>query len=371
MTLTVIERRDGVHLKIGAIRSSVRGGDWIDRVRVPLNRVVRNAKTIIGNVNKVDPIQRKIYFSPESNVEAIEYDVLVCATGTHNHSPGDLPPEINTKDGVRAYMRNVSAAIAGANDIVIVGGGASAVEYAGEIREMHPNKGITIISSSANLLSTCVAPLKHRFFTQLYSALDRHHIQVIRGEKVISPSQNDFSASVKYLKGPIQVKTDQARVLQADLVIWAASGKIHNANIYPQTWLNDYGELLVSDTFQLLEDPRVFALGDVSSTVESKQAITLPAKIPSASHNILRICEALIQGKTPEEAKNLKAYKTKSNAIMYLPITSRDGVSQWKGNVFGGKTTSKWKGKDLYCDKFWMLLTDHKAPLALDVKTTT
>jgi hypothetical protein len=48
--------------------------------------------------------------------------------GTLNHSPGDLPVDLSTKDEVRAYFRKTATAIKDAKDVLIVGGGASAVE---------------------------------------------------------------------------------------------------------------------------------------------------------------------------------------------------------------------------------------------------
>jgi NADH dehydrogenase FAD-containing subunit len=369
LSLTVVERRDGVHLKIGAIRASVRGGEWIDRVRVPLNRVVRNAKTVIGNVSKVSPHEQKLYFEPDANgdvVEPVSYDILICATGTHNDSPGDLPPTANTKDSVRSFLRGVSGAIREARDVIVCGGGASAVEFASEIRDVYRDKPITIVSSAEHLLTTCVAPLKPHFFRKLYHKLEQHNINVIRGEKVIYPTISDFDEKLKIVKGPVEVRTigKQNLTLRADLVIWAATWKV-NTSIYPSSWLNDQGELFVSDTFQVLDDPRVFAIGDVSSIIETKQAITLPPKIRFLRKNVIKMCDALMKGQTPQQC-NLGRYRTNDLAVMHLPVTSTDGVSQWYGMVFGGTTTSRWKGKDLYTDQWWKILTGHTAPLAMN-----
>jgi apoptosis-inducing factor 2 len=132
IAVTVVERRESVHHKIGAIRASVRAGEWTDRVRIPLSRVIKHARTVIGDVVQVDNNEKVVRFRDDS-VPPLKYDILVCATGTLNHSPGDLPPHLSGKDEVRAYFRTTAQAIKDAKDVLIVGGGASACEYAGEV----------------------------------------------------------------------------------------------------------------------------------------------------------------------------------------------------------------------------------------------
>jgi len=65
----------------------------------------------------------------DPDVAPLQWDILVCATGTLNHSPGDLPPDVRTKEEVQKYFDETAKAFAEAKDILIVGGGASAVEY--------------------------------------------------------------------------------------------------------------------------------------------------------------------------------------------------------------------------------------------------
>ena len=187
LKVTIVERRDAVHHKIGAIRASVRAGEWTDRVRIPLSRVIKHARIIVGDVLTVDQEAKLIKFRDDSQ-PPLPFDILVCATGTLNHSPGDLPADLRTKDEVRSYFRMTASAIKDAKDILLVGGGASAVEYAGEIRETYPDKPITIMCSAAHLLTSSVAPISPKFLKQLYDILEKKNIKLIRGEKVVKPA---------------------------------------------------------------------------------------------------------------------------------------------------------------------------------------
>jgi NADH dehydrogenase FAD-containing subunit len=133
--------------------------------------------------------------------------------------------------------------------------------------------------------------------------------------------------------------------------------------IFPVGWLNEIGELNVTDTFQIVDHADIFAIGDCSSVAETKQAITLPPKMKFIVHNILAIANAVAQGRLDMSSQmQLKHYKVADKATMYLPLGPNYGVSQLNGWVYGDKKTSAWKGKDLYCDLFWKELTGSKAP---------
>jgi len=154
--------------------------------------------------------------------------------------------------------------------------------------------------------------------------------------------------------------------LESDLLIWCATWSI-NATIYPEDWLNELGELSIKPTFQLVARDDVFAIGDVSSIAETKQAITLPPKMKIIRHNIVKIADAMTSGKYSEGfVKGLKDYKTTDKVTMYLPVGAHHGVSQKGSYVYGDKKTEGFKGKDLYTDLFWKTLTGAGAPMLVD-----
>ena len=116
-----------MHHKIGSIRASVRGGRWAERIRIPLDQVTRYGKVVVGEVIKVDEEQKLIYFQNPDTVP-LKYDILVAASGAQNHSPGDLPSHLRDSASIQKYFDETADAFDKAKDILIVGGGASAVE---------------------------------------------------------------------------------------------------------------------------------------------------------------------------------------------------------------------------------------------------
>ena len=72
--------------------------------------------------------------------------------------------------------RKFSEAVAEAGDIVIVGGGPVGVEMAGEIRDKHGDKNITVVSSSDKLVSK---EFDDKFQTSLKAVMDRRKVAVL------------------------------------------------------------------------------------------------------------------------------------------------------------------------------------------------
>lgn len=130
------------------------------------------------------------------------------------------------------------------------------------------------------------------------------------------------------------------------------------------------GELNIQNTFQLVDRGDIFAIGDVSSLTETKQAITLPPKMALIRNNVVKIAEAMQKGtfqiNATAKSLKLKEYRVTDKVTMYLPVGANHGCTQIGSYVYGDKATSKYKGKDLYTNFFWKHLTGGYAPLLVD-----
>ena len=141
---------------------------------------------------------------------------------------------------------------------------------------------------------------------------------------------------------------------------WAATWD-QDSFAYPDAWLNAANEVHIQETFQVVDYPTVFAFGDCSSLAETKQAINLIEKLPILTKNILAIASALSQGKDLEKA-SLKSYRLREKGKMFLPLGPTLGVSHIGSWTYGNTSTSKMKGRDLFSDMFWQVLTASNAP---------
>jgi NADH dehydrogenase FAD-containing subunit len=81
---------------------------------------------------------------------SIPYSHLVYALGSH--LPDPLRTEARTKrDGI-SWMRDIQNRVKASQEIVLVGGGALGVEFASDIKSVHPEKKVTLIHSRMQLL---------------------------------------------------------------------------------------------------------------------------------------------------------------------------------------------------------------------------
>ncbi|KAH9260341.1 hypothetical protein BASA81_001511 [Batrachochytrium salamandrivorans] len=364
--LVVIDRRQAIHHKIGSIRASVLGGEWTARTQIPVDHIQSFATHIVANVHRVDGATNQIYCTreEEGKPSKVSFDVLVVATGTHGHSVGG---NVFSPREIEDYFAGLAGAIGRARDVLIVGGGPSAIEFAGEIRHQYPSKPVRIVCSSKQLLSSSIAPLPKSFHRALLRRLKEINVQVLLEEKVEVPANLIHLAQHRFAeRATVQCKGRSSREMHTDLLLWTVSslGSVTKEGSFPSTWLNEIGELNITSTFQLSARPDVFAVGDVCSLAETKQAVTLPGKMKLISHNILCVARAMQRGEAfthQDEIARLRHYQVCLRPTMYIPIGPELGVSSYRGFTFGSRATAKWKGRHLFTEMFWDKLTQGKA----------
>lgn len=89
-----------------------------------------------------------------SGSREIPFDYLVVATGTRLQAPGTMAHD-DKPTSVR-YFQAYQARVRGAHSIAIVGGGAVGVQMATDLKELYPDKEVTVVHSRAQLM-----PLYH------------------------------------------------------------------------------------------------------------------------------------------------------------------------------------------------------------------
>lgn len=89
----------------------------------------------------------------------ISFDYLVVATGTRLQAPGTMPHD--DKPASVRYFQQYQTRVRDARSVAIVGGGAVGVQMATDLKELYPEKEVTLVHSRNQLM-----PLYHE-------ALDR------------------------------------------------------------------------------------------------------------------------------------------------------------------------------------------------------
>ncbi|KAJ7705986.1 hypothetical protein B0H17DRAFT_1292305 [Mycena rosella] len=186
----------------------------------------------------------------------LPYDVLVLASGSHWEGllniPGDSAAVTESiAAGARALKRRRN----------FFWSGAALTEYAGEIKDVWPSKEVAIVHGSSNLMNSTYPS---GFRKGLEKSLRARGVKLVLDDYV-----DEIPAP-----GPATIKTRKGTVIEADLVV-ATRGPCPRTEFVGKSLgagtLDEKSQIKVKPTFQLLEHPDIFALGDAIDTVEQNQ----------------------------------------------------------------------------------------------------
>ncbi|KAJ3841345.1 hypothetical protein EV361DRAFT_629736 [Lentinula raphanica] len=307
-------------------------GKLEERILVPYDKLFINGNGtfIEGLVTQVNPKDNSNSGSLTlSDGKVVEYDVLVLASGSKWDGPTAFPDDAKSVDAHIAARREE---IAKADDILLVGGGAVGIELAGEIKDIWPDKKVTVLNRGAQLLNDT-------YTTKLRTGLKRQLEE--RGVKVIlDDSLEDLPTGNS---GPVEVRTAKGVSLKPDLILrtWGARS---NTSYLPPSFLTANGTVKVLPTLQLPDHPNIFALGDMIEWDEQKtSAKAQMGHAPVVAKNV----ELYLKG--ADLSKEGKMYKGSMEMIMVSNgrKTGMGWMSAMGGVVFGPFLTSHIKSKDL------------------------
>ncbi|KAJ7151223.1 hypothetical protein C8R46DRAFT_1123597 [Mycena filopes] len=264
--------------------------------------------------------------------EQLPYDILILATGLSWPDPIAFP---NSVDEVKTYLTKSHEKFAAAESYLLVGGGAIGCELAGELKDIWPQKDVTIVHGQS-LLFNDVYPERYR--KSAANHLTARGIKIVLNETV-EDSQTELS--------PGSVATQAGLKLPAGLIVKTTGASRPNTAFLKSldaNALTPAGFVNVKPTLQLLNYPNIFAAGDIVEWKEQKQAIKAGAHAQLVTKNIL----SYIKG------GSLKGYSTSFEAIV-LTNGKRGGVTYlgflW-GIILGAWFTRMIKSKSLLIPMF-------------------
>ncbi|KAL0951560.1 hypothetical protein HGRIS_008242 [Hohenbuehelia grisea] len=279
---------------------------------VPYDRTILNnaGQFVQGKVVSISSHSEKAGTVTLESGETIEYAYLVLATGAIWRGPVNFP---NQKSEVTAFINKVRADIKDHNDIVLVGAGAVGVEFSGEIKDIYPNKNVTIVQGGS-LPFTDVYPLKFR------KAMEKRILG--RGIKLI---YNEYIDEIP--EGPItSLKTRGGKTIKADIV-FDTRGPSPNTSVISSSLgasaVTERGLVKVTPTLQLPSHPNIYAAGDILDIKEEKQLAKAHTHAAIVAGNIL----ASIAGQP------LKPYK--GSPEMILATLGKNGGAAYLGFLWG------------------------------------
>ncbi|KAF7554359.1 hypothetical protein G7Z17_g2963 [Cylindrodendrum hubeiense] len=229
----------------------------------------------------------------------VPFEYVVVTTGTRLPAPGSM--EHDEKPLSIDYFKTYQQGVKNAKAIVIVGGGAVGVQMATDLKEIYPEKSVTLVHSRDRLM-----PLYHPKMDQIIrDRFTELGVNVLTGTRAVVPSGGFPNDGTDF-----ELELKDGRKVPTDLVI-TATGQIPNNQFLktldpsPDSSLtnpaNGFIKVLPTLQFKDPKYPKFFAAGDIADSGAHKAARPGMGQARVVSDNIL----ALIAGGKPSEEINV------------------------------------------------------------------
>jgi apoptosis-inducing factor 2 len=327
--VTLVDRKEIFFHRIASLRAGVRP-EWTATPFIPYDRLLRNGQVVAGKAVRVDTAERQVVLATG---ERLPYDVVVIATGADYPEPARFTG--TTAEEAAKSFAGHQRSIAGAEHVLVVGGGPSGVELSAEIRLARPDARVTLAHAGPALLEVTGSA---RAGNKARAWLESHDVDV-RLDSFMSP-------------GPVFGTYRDARgnVVEADLSFWA-TGTTPNTLWLRLAghgdWLNPSGQVKVDRTLRVDGRPDVFAVGDVNDAAELKITPVALAQADLAAWNI----RAHLQS-SGRHRKEPRFYRPAHRTPLIVPFGPSDGVTMMpvpggETAVLGSRTSTLGKAKTL------------------------
>jgi NADH dehydrogenase FAD-containing subunit len=286
---------------------------------------------IEASATGLEPSERRILFRSNKGQEneSLSYHALVVATGskTYFQAFSMSADAQSTLDAIISTNNRIESA----KKIVIVGGGPTGVEFAGEVaeyrngkpgwfRHVQPKVEITLITADKQLLPG-LRPAIAKTAEQKLSALG---VKVVYNTRVTDSTQTKDGRTMLALKN--------GEELEADLYV-PAYGVQPNSSWLPDQLLNDKGYLITNNSTLRVDTagPRVYGLGDIA-TYSRNNAWDIIQGLPVLATNLKRDLLSY-NPMLPEEKPRGKdrVFISDTRESMIVPIGSGGGVGALMG----------------------------------------
>jgi len=274
-SLTLVTARPfALHLPAAIRMTTTAEGKLEDTVLIPFDNLLVNGNGTV-KVGRVTAIEEGKESQAGGSVvlstgEQIHYDILVLAPGSEWEGPLTFPDD---RAAVLEHIRSWRRKFENASGIVLAGGGAVGIEYAGEIKDAFPNKKVTIVHSDSMLLNAAY-PNKYR--KRIEKDITSRGVSIVFNDHV-----DDFEST--------NPRTRSGRQLEGNLVVPTFGNRPATAFVKSlgSGVLTPRGQIKIENTFQVKSHPNIYAIGDVIDWEEQKQAAKAAKHAQIAATNVL------------------------------------------------------------------------------------
>jgi NADH dehydrogenase len=258
---------------------------------------------------------REVTVQCDGASQELRYDYLVYALGSQvdqqavpgvrEHAYALNPDGPNNAVNLRARLNELAAH---GGQVVIVGGGATGIEGAGEIRSSFPNFEVSLVTEGA------FGDFKHNKAVQTYmrQALTKRGVAI-----------HEYSRVIEVRAGELVLA--DGTLLPCDLCLWAGGFKASSLAREADLQTNEQGRILVDEYLRSLSDPAIYAIGDAA----------MPTKYTGAPYRMSAFV-ALVTG--AHTADNLSAQVKGRPQKPFSYSTYGQGIALGEGQGIGFAT---------------------------------
>lgn len=328
--VALIEAREAFVHNVAAIRATVEP-QLLNQIVIPYDKLLKRGRVVRGRASAIDG--GGVMLVDGRHITA---DAVVVATGSHYAAP--FKPESDSAANFKTRMLEVSEQIASATQVIIVGAGAVGVELAGEIKAVHSDKKVVLVSDQPRLFPMYPEKLHSKLVDRLSSlGIDLHLGQAAKGLKHGSAP---MEGTVKLADG----------MTFSGLIIPVVGARIVDspAHDLPGTICQSNGQLAVDQWLRPSSLPHVFAIGDLAATGEGMTVVSTMRQTPWLAKTIRQLAKGIT-------LEGLPGYARWKQPPILLPLGSKAGASVLpigRGLVVGDKLTSAIKGKHLFIPRY-------------------
>jgi len=328
---TIIDPKEYFHHCIAALRAAV-CSDFVQKTGIPLKEAFGDS-FIQDTVQKIDIEGMTVVLN---SGKELKFTHCIIAVGSIGPSPART--EQLTLSGMAEEYRNIGDAIEAAENIVIVGGGAVGVEFAGEITDKYKAKNVTIVSSSEKLICP---DFDDKFYANLDYYINAADVKVIKGRV---SNLNDLVTN--QVQHQVVVVDDQR--IEADLVlscIGLPPNKKSIESLLPLDHIDVNGRVKVTEYLTLHGNSRVIAIGDCCNTNEHKMGVFA-----------MKHAELVVANIVKEAAGSAPSPWVRPFTGMLIPFGSKVGSAVANGWHLPNIVARPLKYADLATSKTWAMV---------------
>nr|XP_010927066.1 apoptosis-inducing factor homolog B [Elaeis guineensis] len=254
------------------------------------------------------------------------YDYLVIATGHANSSPRDR------KDRLEQFQQ-ASQKIKSSQSVLIIGGGPTGVELAGEIAVDYSDKKVTLVHKGSRLLEFIGPKASKKAMDWLTSK----NVEVLLGQSIDLDSISEADGLYTTSSGE-KIRADCHFVCVAKPLgsSWLQESVLKDS-------LDRKGRVMVDENLRVRGHKNIFAIGDITDVPEIKQGFLAQKHAMVVVKNL----KQLIKGAGDNK---LVTYKP-SSAMAIVSLGRKEAVAQLPFMTAIGCLPGMIKSKDLFVGK--------------------